>query len=281
MATTPTIDPINPPAAALRVYYSTGRMLGVEDFQAEQAYHRGRLARALLSLHGPGTVIGLNVASGTDSNGQLEVQVAPGIAIDRVGRILDVPVTVCIRPDVWLLLQSDSDLILALGTNAFITVDVFVGFAACSRGKTPDFASQDDYDATDAFQANRLLDSFAMQLILRKESSPPLPKDPWLPAGAQPAPGVAPTAAEVLALKDAILAATPVPPAIPPVEYWPGADTTSIFLARIQIAASQPSAGARPVADFTKITYDNLSRLFVLPTTLLARWIGLDFGQEA
>jgi hypothetical protein len=66
-------DTINPPPQALRVFYSTGRMLGVEDFQAEQDYHRGRLARALLALNGAGTVIGLNVATATDTNGQLEI----------------------------------------------------------------------------------------------------------------------------------------------------------------------------------------------------------------
>src|SRR5579864_1150513 len=51
----------NPPPAPQRVYYSTGRMLGVEDFQADQDYHRGRLARALVQLYGTGTVAGLNV----------------------------------------------------------------------------------------------------------------------------------------------------------------------------------------------------------------------------
>jgi hypothetical protein len=277
MATT---DTINPPPAALRVFYSTGRMLGVEDFQAEQDYHRGRLARVLFSLHGPGTVIGLNVSTATDASGQLEIQVTPGIAIDRVGRILDAPVTVCIRPDVWLAQQTDSDLILAFKSASFILVDVFIAFAACTRGLTPDFASQDDYDATDAFSANRLLDSFAMQMVLRTDANPLLPQDPWLAAGAPPAAGTAPTAAEISSLKQTILSGS-LQPASTSQEYPPLADITSIFLARIQFAASQPSPGARPVPDFTHISIDNESRLFVLPTVLLARWIGLGFGQES
>ncbi len=37
-------------------------MMGAGDFQADQDYHRGRLARALLQLAGTGTVYGLNVA---------------------------------------------------------------------------------------------------------------------------------------------------------------------------------------------------------------------------
>src|SRR5271156_2482746 len=58
---TPT-DTLSTPPAPNRVYYSLGRMLGVEDFQADQDYHRGRLARALLQLCGTGTVAGLNVS---------------------------------------------------------------------------------------------------------------------------------------------------------------------------------------------------------------------------
>jgi hypothetical protein len=269
------MDTINPPPAALRVFYSTGRMLGVEDFQAEQDYHRGRLARALLSLHGVGTVIGLNVTMATDSDGQLEMQVAPGLAIDRVGRILDVPVTVCIRLDVWLAQQADADMVLAFNTGGFIFADVFLAFAACTRGKTPDFASQDDYDATDAFSANRLLDSFAMQLVLRTESDPALPLDPWLAAGTPP------STANQGTLKETILHASLTPPAVPPREYPPLADVTSVFLARAKIAATQAIAGARPVPDTTNIFIDNESRLFVMPTGLLARSVGLPSGEEA
>ena len=62
----PTTDSLNPPPAPKRVYYSTGRMLGVEDFQADQDYHRGRLARVLSQLYGTGTVSGLLVQ--TDGN---------------------------------------------------------------------------------------------------------------------------------------------------------------------------------------------------------------------
>ena len=280
MAATDTTTKPYKPLPALRVSYATGRMLGVEDFQAEQDYHRGRLARALLSLHGTGTVIGLNVTTnGSADLAQLEIQVSPGIAIDRAGRILDVPVTVCIRPQAWLAGQTDSDLILAL-KNGSLIVDVFATFASCARGKAPSFATQDDYDATDAFTANRLLDSFAMRLVLRTDSTPLLPKDPWLNAGAPPAGGTAPSGDAIKALKQSVLTGTLTPTAVPQ-EYPPLLDTTSVFLARIQIVASQTNATARPLADLTKITIDNNSRLFVLPSALMARWAGLGSGLES
>src|ERR1035441_2416506 len=101
MATTN--DSLNPPQPPTRVYYSTGRMLGVEDFQADQDYHRGRLARALVQLYGAGTVPGLLVQTdGNTNNFHLEVQVPPGMAVDRIGRIIEVPRMVCIVLNAWL-----------------------------------------------------------------------------------------------------------------------------------------------------------------------------------
>ena len=98
--------------------------------------------------------------------------------------MIEAPVTVCIRIQPWLGNQTVSDLnsALAAGKGNSILVDVFATFAACTQGVTPCFASQDDYDATDAFSANRLLDSFAMQLVLRIDANPQLPRDDisWL-----------------------------------------------------------------------------------------------------
>jgi hypothetical protein len=405
MATT--TDTLSTPPAPNRVFYSLGRMLGVEDFQADQDYHRGRLARALLQLCGTGTVAGLNVtipqvwqpntafaasafvfdltqnvqvntgvagvtgsappvwpatAGGTvndgtgivwtnqgalntvgwrpnapfvaptaivDSNNnvqvlnvtpsltsggstpiwntangattpdggnatawvcagpsQLEIEVTPGMAIDRVGRMIEVPRTVCIRIQNWLSNQTVSDLNAALHTGN-ILVDVFATFFPCTRGVTPCFATQDDYDATDAFSANRLLDSFAMQLVLRTDAVPALPRDPWLPAG--PVPTSAVTSTLTQSLKQSILAAnsgasSTAPFAIngaPPSEYPPGFDQTSVFLARVSIPAIAGASGQPPTYDLTAITIDNLSRLFLYPASLVARSIGLNSGLES
>lgn len=414
MATTTTvsmpIDNLNPPPAPSRVYYSLGRMLGVDDFQADQDYHRGCLARALLQLCGTGTVAGLNVSlpqvwqpntfypasafvydanqnvqvntgvagtSGTgppafasapggtvtdgtgivwtnegpinangwrpnapfpspsaivDSNSnvqilngiatftagpnlpvwstaigsttldgnpaiaawtcagpsQLEIEVTPGLAIDRVGRMIEVPRTVCIRIEQWLANQSLTDL------NSFLTsgsgnvlVDVFATFVPCTRGVTPCFATQDDYDATDAFSPNRLLDSFAMQLVLRNDAAPKLPQDPWLATGALPTGAI--SAAPAQTLKQSILSANTGPAAAQPftingptpVEIPPGFDPSSVFLARVSIPATEGSPGQPPTYNLNNISIDNLSRLFLYPGSLVARLIGLSSGTES
>jgi hypothetical protein len=402
-------DALGTPQPPNRVYYSLGRTLGVEDFQADQDYHRGRLARALLQVCGTGTVAGLNVSvpqiwqastryaaftfvfdaslnvqvntgpAGTSGNGpltfaaapkgtvndgsnivwtnqgpmnangwmpnslyvfpaaivdsnsnvqilkgpanltsgprlpvwntaigastadgtvasawicvgpsQLEVEVTPGLAIDRVGRMIEVPRTVCIRIGPWLANQTLSDLTSALAAGSGnILVDVFATFIPCTRGVTPCFATQDDYDATDAFSANRLLDSFAMQLVLRSDSSPQLPKDPWLSTGL--APGAAMTTDIVKGLKRNLLSANSGPASMPPFSgngagpdgSPQGVDPSAVFLARISIPATAGAAGQPPNIKLMNTTIDNLSRLFLYPTSLLARLLGLSSGVEA
>ncbi len=405
------VDSLNPPASPSRVYYSLGRMLGVEDFQADQDYHRGRLARALLQLCGTGTVAGLNVtvpqawqsnlayplsafvfdtsqnvqvntgaagATGNtaptfganpgdtvadgvgivwtnvgqiDTNGwrpnapfvapiaivdsnmnvqvltapgtfttggispvwntaiggttldgnppapswtcagpsELEVAVSPGLAVDRVGRMIEVPRTVCIRIQAWLNGQSVSDLNNALASagGSALFIDVFATFAGCTRGVTPCFATQDDYDATDAFSADRLLDSFSMRLILRSDAAPKLPQDPWLATGALPSGALSASPADTI--KQNILAAQTGPGSNPPFagagvappEIPPGLDTSSVFLARISIAATAGSVGQPPAYDLTRITIDNMSRLFLFPAALVARAVGLSSGTQS
>jgi hypothetical protein len=275
-------DPLSTAVDPVRVSYATGRMLGVDDFQAEQTYHRGRLARGLSAALGAGTVSGLNVqTNGAANPADLELQVTPGIAIDRAGRIIDVGYQVCIRLDNYLKQKSDTDLGDAF-SKGVITADVFVSFVACDRGKAPCFATMDDYDATDAFVANRLLDSFAMLLVLRTDPNPKLPQDAWQSAGplGPPTGNIADT---VKSLKQHILAADAAPAFKPP-EYPadPKFDRTSVFLARITIPATQTAPGVRPSYDLTKLTADNinnLSRLFLYPGALLARWAGLTTGD--
>jgi len=219
---------------------------------------------------------------------QLEIAVTPGLAIDRVGRMIQVPTTVCIRIQPWLNNQTVSDLNSALASGkGNILIDVFATFAPCTQGVTPCFASQDDYDATDAFSANRMLDSFAMQLVLRNDNDPQLPLDPWLPAGAVPTGAVTPTLTQ--SLKQSLLSANSGSQANAPFtaggsaprEIPPGFDPSSVFLARIGIPATAGASGQPPNYTLNSLVIDNLSRLFVYPPSLAARCIGLISGAES
>lgn len=266
-------DPIIADFSPQRVAYAIGRMLGAEDFQAEQNYHRNRLARVTRML-GTGTVFGLNVTCKTDPNADnIEVRVEPGMAIDRAGRLIEVQNAVCIRLKKFLDGQSDSDLSLSLKDAGDKTMqlvsDVFVRFVECDRGKTPAFADN-DYDATDAFTANRTLDGFRMELVLRKDAAK-LPVDPWDKVTAKGSV----TAATVDSVKTMLLTAKAVD-MTEPQEYPEGYDDpTAVFLARVGVAGKSTGAGKKPALDYSKINVNNMARLFVYPPSLLARGIAL------
>ena len=154
-------------------------------------------------------------------------------------------------------------------------VDVFATFVSCTRGVTPCFASQDDYDATDAFSANQLLDSFAMQLVLRTDATPKTPLDPWASLGANQPP--------IASLQQSILARS-LGPQGTLAEYPPVFDQTAVFLARILVPATAGTGGNPPtwnLAGFSNTNIDNSKRLFVIPSSILARWNGLGSGTES
>ena len=66
--------------------YFAGRLLAVEDLQAEQDYVVERLDRRNRLLHGAGIVTGLEVTVEPGDGGAPAVVVAPGLAFDPAGR---------------------------------------------------------------------------------------------------------------------------------------------------------------------------------------------------
>lgn len=296
-------DPLAEASALDRVHYATGMMLDADDFRAEQTYHRGRLARALAFLHGSGTAAGLNVTyrHGADADGGSveELVVSPGLAVDRIGRLIELPAEACIRLDRWYRQQADDpDLADSLAT-AFkapaahhvaaapwsgVVADVFIRFAVCERGKTPAFASG-PFDALDAVQPARLRDGYELALVPRLEADL---------AGVKPAQawpdfvGAADVASRIRRLQDAILDAWPrdaaTSPELPDLpEYAPGqTDKTAVFLARVVVRAdaaagpglaparvvppAPPDPDAEPV-----VAVDNHLRLFLYMPQALAR----------
>lgn len=158
-----------------RVNYATGVLLGAEDFAAEQLYLRGRMGRAFAALYGHGTVAGLRVSCPANDNTDLEVTVAPGLAMDRLGRLIEVRRTQCVHIVRWLA-QRQAMRASATERAAVIDAvredtpgskrlvfDVFARFAICPHGKTPAFAAG-PFNATDYVVASRLADAFELNL---------------------------------------------------------------------------------------------------------------------
>lgn len=163
-----------------RVAYSNGMLLDTSDFEAEQAYHRGRLALLTRYLHGTGTVAGLEVEIDTVDSPMIVV--APGLGIDRVGRILESPQPLCMRLDHWVedrRREAPSALAESFRTGAggapdHVVADVFLGFRACEIAKRPAFG-QGDFDALGAVAPLRLRDAVEATLVIRTEDNSPVP----------------------------------------------------------------------------------------------------------
>jgi hypothetical protein len=164
------IDPLSlmPEAGPDRLYYAEGILLDAKDFNAEQTYHRGRLARVLKYVYGTGTLAGLGISHVAASN---EVQVSPGLALDPVGRLIEVPRLACVHVDAWFAAQLDIDTKRSWVSGAgggTLVADLFVRFIENERGLTPAFASG-PYDALDAVMPSRVRDAYDLQLVLRRD----------------------------------------------------------------------------------------------------------------
>lgn len=283
MSRTVTADPLDarPVEGPDRNNYAQGVLLDDQDFRDEQTYHRARLARALKYLFGPGTVAGLAVEPRPASGPTVEVLVRPGVAIDPLGRLVEIPRAACLRVAEWYASQSASDLQAAFhaavpGTPSHVLADVFVRFVACLRGRTPAIAAG-PYDALDAAVASRVRDGYELTLVPRPERPPPVPPDAFANQKAL----LADDAGGRAHFQDAILGGwlegeagwrEDGRPALLP-EHLASQDGVEVLLARVRIPAdAAPSASAPPARRAADpIVIDNRVRRFVYGAGHLAR----------
>jgi hypothetical protein len=305
-------DPLLENEAPDRTYYATGVLLDTSDFVTEQTYHRGRLARALATLHGVGTASGLRVAHETNQQDPVqegELAVYPGLALDPLGRQVEVSSKSCIRVKRWyegyepgkLLRRPKADFNIGPTTSTLpdqgVVADLFLRFRVSERGWTPAMASG-LYDATDTVSPARLRDGYELRLVPRTEALPPsVPDSPWpLPTGGQTWPTPSTTADQTArrsALKKALLDSWhPGRPALLD-KLWDSAflpdelrfdksqpegkepDPAWVFLARVVIGVSGSNdSGNRPVRTGT-VFVDNEMRPFAITVAALARWLGI------
>ena len=300
----PETDPLYARPLPQRPFYATGVLLDAQDFLDEQTYHRGRLAQAIAFLSGGGTLAGLRVAhhlENTTTGTPEEIRVDPGVAVDRLGRLVEVPRPACLRLQRWFdaSLTADGGDTLRRGTYdnlarfasariqaeagtgdipalpaRAIVADVFLRFVACEQGLTPSFATG-PFDALDAVATSRLQDAYELLLIARDALDNAFSGLP------RPGPDLAAIAdidARRAAMQDAVLDAwgtsgrssqegqlAPLP------EHPRSIDTTAIFLGRVFIPAT---ADVPPQRDGTAVLVDNWPRRLVPSIGLLLRWLG-------
>jgi hypothetical protein len=261
-----------------RVAYRNGILLDSSDFQQEQSYHRGQLARALARLHGFGTIAGLKVeyfAAGTprpednQPRTEEELVVQPGIALDRAGRLVEVKSRQCLRLARWFAHQISlpgADLAphRGPGNQRHFVGDLFLRFIECPQGLRPGFP-EPAADSTDALVPSRTHEGF--ELILTPRDCDPAEQLPALPALRFPS--AAP--ADRRATLDAIYAAY-TPPGSDGAgrEYPPGfPDDTAVFLARVRLRLVDHAATELRRHANVAVAIDDLARPVVAPSDLL------------
>ena len=128
--------PLSPYSA---LSYHFGMLLGVDDFETEQAYHRAKHRLHNAWLHREGVVWGFGVEIRKD---QGEVQVMPGLALDAAGHELHLEAAACLNVEKWIEKHKD-DPDLELETSAdekkIKHAHVVIRFKACLTDQVPAF----------------------------------------------------------------------------------------------------------------------------------------------
>jgi len=305
----PEADPLYAQPLSERPVYATGMLLDAQDFADEQTYHRVQLARAMAFLAGGGTLAGLRVthqAATTGANAvPEEIRVTPGLAVDRLGRLIELPRPACLRLPRWYEAQNAIDGGDTLRRSAYadldrflseraiaeaalpdasvvpvraVVADVFLRFVACPRGLTPSFAAG-PFDALNAVSTSRVRDAYELLLIPRQGLDDAYDGLPAAPGPAEVGDPTADAAVRHAALQNAVLDAYPAggrsgaAGQLAPLPEQPGGlDPTAVFIARTLIPVA---AGDPPVRQGDAVLVDNWHRRFIPSASLLAQWIGV------
>ncbi len=143
------------PSPDKRVRYGLGMLLGVADFEQEQAWFLEQDRGHARTLHGCGVVGGLGVSvTGT------ALKVAPGMAIDGLGRVISVCGDQCADLNAWLLVPENRK---AIGTPGTKTLHVVLRYCECATDLQP-VPGQPCRTAEETMSATRITASFSLDL---------------------------------------------------------------------------------------------------------------------
>src|SRR5262249_54499554 len=127
-----------------RVHFAEGMLLGLQATNAEQEFHRRRLVRHQHWMHGSGTVVGLAVSlvpHGLDppdvpnKQTRLHVHVAPGVAVDGLGREVQCAEEYCLDLVEWLVAQGDDSQAGAFGADGIFVLQDWLESSAPGLAK--------------------------------------------------------------------------------------------------------------------------------------------------
>jgi hypothetical protein len=139
-AACPAAEDLLPDDPFTAVNYHFGMLLGVDDFETELGYHRGRDCLQNAWLHGAGVVWGLGVGLDLQRG---EVRVAPGLGLDGAGRNLHLDAAACLDPGAWYA-EHEAEVNPAqpppAGADVAFDAHVTASFASCLTRPVPALA---------------------------------------------------------------------------------------------------------------------------------------------
>ena len=129
-------DALLPTSPFYALYYHFGMLLGVDDFETEQAYHRGKSRLHNAWLHREGVVWGLAVVVDAEHD---EIQVTRGLALDPAGRELHLDEDLCLNVSAWLAALPESERAGLGGADGTAPFDahVLIRHRACLSRQVP------------------------------------------------------------------------------------------------------------------------------------------------
>lgn len=116
--------------------YHFGMLLGVEDFETEQAYHRAKIRLHNAWLHREGVVWGFGVELKPESG---EIRVGKGLALDAAGHELHLEGDACVNVGRWFAKHRDDPGFESEETEKGVsfTAHVCARFKACLTRQVP------------------------------------------------------------------------------------------------------------------------------------------------
>lgn len=126
------------PFSSLNAHF--GMLLGVEDFRTVDAYHRGKMWLHSAWLHRQGTIWGLGVSVDLPNS---EVRVAPGLAVDGLGRELYLHGPACLNLPLWFAQEDNqksldmADALRKEDDDWIFDAHVAIRFKACLSRQVP------------------------------------------------------------------------------------------------------------------------------------------------
>ena len=157
-------DKLLPLSPFYSLSYHFGMLLGVDDFETEQAYHRAKMRLHNAWLHREGVVWGFDVRLDTARG---ETRVLKGLALDAAGHELHLEGDACVNVGQWFAAhRDDADFDPdKTETGVRFTAYVCVRFKACLTRQVPAMLEPCDNAAGNGTAYSRVFET--VEILLR------------------------------------------------------------------------------------------------------------------